>query len=335
MPQSSLHTGRMSFLSTIVFFHSTIAGRVSAALISAFLQFPAFFSCTRTPAHSVRTTSGNNYIDVFFFDTISPQHLDSYQRLRRDDTLYALSSDGVKRVVALDVHSRGTEAWSGIRTYADLCKYSFSLKADSPENPLRAGEAVLDDGLSRVADLPMKSSLARVVLGSVACDFSDTPYTGLGFNNKLIYIQYAGVEARPFGPEAGIPVSTVNQGWLDSAAVMSFPRAEMLLQEGLGNIWRQRIIAEREFWCYANDVDTASLGRPVTRIVLDGFVGNHRCFYPVELTGLKAEKTYYLDITLRRMGTPDPDIPARGDMVSVEAMVAPWRIMDKREEIFE
>lgn len=116
---------------------------------------------------------------------------------------------------------------------------------------------------------------------------------------------------------------------------MSFPRAEMLLQEGLGNIWRQRIIAEREFWCYANDVDTASLGRPVTRIVLDGFVGNHRCFYPVELPGLKAEKTYYLDITLRRMGTPDPDIPARGDMVSVEAMVAPWRIMDKREEIFE
>lgn len=326
------HTGRMSFLITVI--RNLFASRSSAALLTAILQYPAFFCCTPIPAPAKRIAAGE-YIDVFFFDTLSPQHLDSYQRLKADDVLYALSSVGPKRVVALSVGSRDAMTWADIRTYADLCKYRFSLKEDSPDKPLMAGEGLLGDGISRVADLNMRTSLARVVLGSIACDFSDTPYTGYGFDNKLIYMQYAGVEARPFGPGKDIPLSTVNQGWLDSAAVMSFPHPDMLLQSGLGNIWRQRVKQEREFWCYANDVDTSALGRPVTRMVLDGFVGENHCYYPIELPRLRAGETVRLDVTLRRIGTPDPDIPASGAMVSLESETVPWETREEREEIFE
>ena len=143
----------------------------------------------------------------------------------------ALSSVGAKRVVALDVKSTDPMMWAHVMTYSDLCKYAFSMMDDSPDAPLLAGEEILADGISRVADLGMKTCLAMVELSSVACDFSQTPYKGHGFNNTLIYMQYAGVEARPFGPDAGFPVSTVNHGWLDSAAVMQFPHPEMLLQE--------------------------------------------------------------------------------------------------------
>ena len=331
----SPNTGRISFTFTVIIstLSSTIAGRVSAATLAALLQFPAFYSCTRVPVTSLKQAPGE-YIDVFFFDTLSPQHLDSYQRLKAADTLFTLSSVGPKRVVALSVGSSDAMMWADVRTYADLLKYRFSLKEDSPDHPLLAGEKVLEDGISRLADLQMKTSLVRVVLNSVACDFSETPYTGWGFDNKLIYMQYAGVEARPFGPDAGIPVSTVNQGWLDSAAVMTFPRREMLLQEGVGNVWRQRLTPQREFWCYENNVDTAALGRPVTRIVLEGYVGEHYCYYPIELPGLRAGRTYSLDVTLRRMGTPDPDIPARGEMLTVETITAPWEVNEPREEIF-
>ena len=322
----------MSFLITVT--RNLFACRPSAALLAALLQYPAFFCCTPVPAPAMRMAAGE-YIDVFFFDTLSPQYLDCYQRLKADDVLYALSSVGPKRVVALSVGSKDAMTWADIRTYADLCKYRFSLKEDSPEKPLMAGEGILGDGVSRVADLRMRTSLARVVLGSVACDFSDTPYTGLGFDNKLIYMQYAGVEARPFGPGQEIPLSTVNQGWLDSAAVMSFPKPHMLLQPGLGNIWRERVKDEREFWCYGNDVDTSALGRPVTRIVLDGYVGEHRCYYPIDLPRLKAGETVKLDVTLKRMGTPDPDIPANGAMVTLESSIVPWDIREEREEIFE
>ena len=329
--RKTTHTGRMSFLITVI--RNLFASRPSAALLTALLQYPAFFCCTPVPAPAKRIAAGE-YIDVFFFDTLSPQHLDSYQRLKADDVLYALSSVGPKRVVALSVGSKDAMTWADIRTYSDLCKYRFSLKEDSPDKPLMAGEGLLGDGISRVADLQMRTSLAKVVLNSVACDFSDTPYTGYGFDNKLIYMQYAGVEVRPFGPGQEIPLSTVNQGWLDSAAVMSFPRPHMLLQPGLGNIWRQRVTEEREFWCYANDVDTSALGRPVTRIVLDGYVGGQRCYYPIELPRLKAQQTIRLDVTLRRIGTPDPDIPAAGSMITLESQTVPWVVRDTREEIF-
>ena len=334
MPEmsKSKNTGRMSFLSTVVF-SICIAGRVSAAILAALLQCPAFFSCT--PMHApLKKAAPAGYIDVFFFDTLSPQYLDSYQRLRADDTMHALSSVGVKRVAALSVNSGSAMTWAGVRTYADLSKYSFSLKEDSPERPLLAGEKVLEDGISRVADLQMCSSLVKLVLRSISCDFSGTPYTGFSFHNTIIYLQYAGVESRPFGPHAGIPVSTVNQGWLDSAAVMAFPRPEMLLQAGVGNVWRQTVVAEKEFWCYANEADSASLGRPVTRIVLEGYVGEHLCYYPIELPGLRAGRTYSLDVALRKMGTPDPDIPASADMITLSGVCSPWDVYDQREEIF-
>lgn len=321
----------MSFLITVI--RNLFARRPSAAILAALLQYPAFFSCTSLRAPQ-RLVSAGDYIDVFFFDTLSPQHLDSYQRLKAGDVLYAMSSVGPKRVVALSVGSKDAMTWAHIRTYADLCKYHFSLKEDSPEKPLMAGEMLLEDGISRVADIPMRTSLARVVLGSVACDFTDTPYTGHGFDNKLIYMQYAGVEARPFGPGKDIPLSTVNQGWLDSTATLSFPLPQMLLQPGLGNIWRQRVKEEREFWCYANDVDTCALGRPVTRIVLDGFVGEHHCYYPIDLPRLRAGETMRLDVTLRRIGTPDPDIPASGAEIELETHTIPWDIREQREEIF-
>ena len=329
--KNATYTGRMSFQFTVI--RDLFARRTSAVLLTALLQYPAFYSCTRLPAEARRKDAGE-YIDVFFFDTLSPRNLDSYQRLKAGDVLYAMSSAGPKHVVALSVGTTDPMTWADIRTYADLCKYRFSLRDDSPEKPLMAGEGVVEDGVSRVADLQMRTSLARVVLGSVACDFSDTPYTGYGFDNKLVYMQYAGVEARPFGPGQHIPLSTVNQGWLDSAAVMSFPRPGMLLQSGLGNIWRQRVKDEREFWCYGNDVDTSALGRPVTRIVLDGYVGESHCYYPIDLPRLRAGETMRLDVTLKRMGTPDPDIPAGGAMVMLETETAPWDVREATEEIF-
>lgn len=313
-----------------------LAIRSSAALLSAFWQWcPAFLcSCTPRHAHQMRVAVAPDNIDVFFFDTIPPYTLDSYQRIPQGEALYALSSVGPKRVAALSAQKQDIIDWAGVRTYGDLCKYSISLKDDSPQRPILYGEAVLEDGLSRVANLQMHSCLARVELRSLACNFSQTPYTELGFCNALIYMQYAGVESRPLGPGGGIPFSMVNNGWLDSAAVMSFPRPDYLLQSGVGNVWRERIQVSKEFWCYANDIEKAAPGNPVTRIVLEGDVGEYHCYYPIELPGLKAGQTLSLDVTLLRMGSPDPDIPVSSATVTVETLTLPWVDIELREELF-
>lgn len=326
----------MSFLHNILVFITTFAtDRISAVLLTVVLQLTPAFFCACTPMRDARPRmEKGDIIDVFFFDTLQPQLLDSYQRLGAGEPLYALSSTGAKRVVALAVRSSDSLRWADIRTYGDLCKWAFSLNEDSPDNPLLAGEKILPDGASRVADLEMKTCLTKVVLNSVACDFSQMPYTGQGYLNTSIYMQYAGAEARPFGPGAEYPVSYINPGWLDSATVMSYRNPEMLLQKGLGNIWRERKHSGMEFWCYANDVASASVGRPVTRLVLEGFVGNNRCYYPVELPNLKAGQTLKVDLTLLRMGSPDPDIPVSSATVRVETVTVPWVEMEQRAEIY-
>ncbi|MBO4634317.1 MAG: hypothetical protein J5669_02975 [Bacteroidales bacterium] len=270
-------------------------------------------------------------MDLFFFDTLSPQYLDSYQQVSgwdEEHDAYGFSCMGAKRIVALSALPGDPGRWASIGTYSDICKTSFSLEQDSPEHPLLAGEIKLEDGVSRQAALPVNTLLSAIRIRSVSCDFSGRPYAGEVFNNTLIYLQYAGKESLPLGAGDGAPVSYLNAGRLDSTAVMALPRPDMILQAGLGEIGKERIYPDRLFHCYANPVREASLGTPLTRIVLEGDLAGHHCYYPIELPGLERACSYELDITLLRMGAADPDTPVRSDTVSLATHVLPW---DTRE----
>ena len=84
----------MSFIITVT--RNLFACRTSAALLAALLQYPAFFCCTPVPAPAKRIAAGE-YIDVFFFDTLSPQYLDSYQRLKAGSISRSKSSRALPR----------------------------------------------------------------------------------------------------------------------------------------------------------------------------------------------------------------------------------------------
>ena len=332
-------TGRMSY----TFFFSVLScfdGRLSAAILSAFLQCPAFFcGCTTFESGAPVRKAQQIYIqwsknprpeaiDVFFFDTSGARNLDAYQRVQLNDAAaaYGLSCRGGRQLVALSASPDTLLPWARIRTYSDLCKYRFSLTADSPERPLLSGEVLLEDGASRRVGLTLRSHLVSVRLRSVSCDFRDRPYAGTLFRNDLIYLQYAGAEVRPLGTGNGAPVSFLNPGWLDSAAVLSLPRPELLLQPGVGEVGPERVVADRTFWCYANPAREAALGSPVTRLVLEGVCAGKRCYYPIELPGLRAGCSYEISLTLRAMGSPDPDLPVRGDTVLIETATVPWEV---------
>jgi lactate dehydrogenase-like 2-hydroxyacid dehydrogenase len=84
---------------------------------------------------------------------------------------------------------------------------------------------------------------------------------------------------------------------------------------GLGNIGSARKNSDAEFACYPH---------PDTRLVLEGDIGGTRCFYPIPLKMLAAGKIISMDITLRRFGVHDPDIPVESDAVSLDIVTAPW-----------
>ncbi len=253
--------------------------------------------------------------------------LDSYQQvtgLVGRSGIYALSGSGDRQMAAVSGTPGGPLAWTDIQTYGSLEKVRFSLEEEDPLRPRLYGENYLEDARSRIVFLRLQSMLCSIRIRSVCADFSGHPYADASFNNDKLYLINAGAECLPFSKDTDGPVSWINQGRLDSAAVARLPRPEMLLQEGYGAVGADRIHLEKDFYCYANPAEEDQLGSPVTRLVLEGDINGITCYYPISLPAMEPGVRYQLDLTLTRMGSPDPDIPVESGTVLVQTDILPW-----------
>ena len=311
------------------FFSGRFAHCISAVPMAAFLQLPAFFtSCTQEappPFDSVTlvwTTKSSvpEALDLFFFDTLGVQLLDSYQQVTDlEHTVYGLSGTGARRLAVLSGKAGEMEAWSQIRTYGQLCKHRFSLEEDSTEKPLLYAETLLDEGASRTLTLELRSFLAAVRLRSVSCDFSARTYANDTFHLRQLFLSYAGAECLPLGEGGRKPVSWINMGYLDSAAVRRLPQPEILWQVADTVIGRNPVYLDRTFYCYPGEQ---------TRLVLEGDVNGILCYYPIPLPDLASDSCVQLDVSLKRMGAPDADTPTASGAIVLETRILPWEERD-------
>ena len=324
------NTGRRLSLLPLSFSVCPLARCVSAASLAVLLQLPAYFSsCTHqrrlpddTPIviHWSTKSAVPETIDLFFFDTLGSQLLDSYQQISTDQlATYGLSRGGVKRLVALSGQAGETDSWSRIRTYGDLCKHSFSLERESASAPLLCGEMLLPEGTSRRAQLYLHPMLTAIRFRSVSCEFRGMPYANSPFLCTRLFLSYAGAECLPLGEGDGGPVSWLNPGFLDSAAVSRLPEPGLVCQDGLGPVSERRIYPDRTFYCYPG---------AKTHLVLEGSVNGIVCYYPIPLPDLAPDTCVQLDLTLRRIGSPDPDTPTVSGAIVLEAKVLPWEERD-------
>ncbi len=340
-------TGRISFFAYL--FYPRIASRISAAILAALLQLPAFFSsCTQKENDACVATKAQIYIqwsgiptpdtlDLFFFFTEEPMRLDAYQQvsgLEEKRFTYAVSGNGPRRLVGLSGGTEDLYAWSFIQTYGSLGKLRFSLEEETPERPRLVGEALLEEGLSRQARLLLHPMLCAIRIRSVAADFSGHPYAGTPFILDRLFLLNAGTECLPLDGSGHGPVSWMNLGRLDSLALEGLPHPEMLCQEGCGAVGAQRRNLDQTLYCYANPAAADEPGRPLTRCVLEGRIGTQTCYYPINLPAMEAGTCYQLDLTLTRMGSPDPDIPVESGTVVVEADPLPWVVRDPETLLF-
>ena len=297
---------------TKVFMH--FACRASVAS-TAFMQLPAILlaSCTAQPAaHEapLRLRAGGaaagHGLDLFFFDAKEPFLLDSYQRVSAgEESVYALSGQGRRRIVALSSSERD---YSGVTRFKDLSRASFSLEDDSPRNPLGYVDCIIEEGASRSMDLILLTLLCTVRVRSVSCDVQ--------FHSDSLFIVNAVSEFCPLAAGGGRPVSWLNHGAAESTnPFVSAP--------GLGIIGKERIYPSLSLYCYPNPG-----ANPPTRLVLEGTVGDARCYYPIDLVLARGGICLDLDITIHRMGTADPDTPASPGIFTVEYSTVPWYEMD-------
>ena len=332
------HTGRTSTTDLHPFCLHLAARCISAAIITAILQVPAFFSSCSRPEDTLENDMERQIyiqwtkiptpdaIDLFFFDLNGAQNLDTYQQLQNlsgSYRQYGVSGTGAKRLVALTGTAGLTDPWLDIRNYGSLCKKTYRLEEEDLDSPQLVAETLLDNSASRMTLLNLQPMLSQIRINSVSCDFSGRPYAGKFFSNSTLYLTYAGTEYKPLGPGGGHPVSWINAGALDSLATLALPHPEMILQKGLGEIGPARQYPDLRFFCYANP--GWQEGIPHTRLVLEGMLDGHQCYYPLEIPHLEAAKVYSFDITLRRMGSPDPDIPVSSDAVLIETQTVPWQ----------
>ena len=313
----------------------------SAAIVTAFLQCPAFLSSCTEPGEAVvpARVEAQIYlqvtknptpatVDLFFFEPDGAQNLDAYQQAELSlggSAVYGLSGAGPRRLVALSGLSSTRRDWYDIRNYGSLSKYTFSLEDDSPAAPLLVGETDIPDGASRRVSLTLHPMLSCIRIRSVCADFTGRSYAGQAFHNDQIYLSYAGTECFPVGGGDRLPVSWANAGALDSASVARFPHPEFLVQEGVGDIGPGRRYPECRLYCYPH---------PDLRLVLSGRVMGEMCYYPIPLNGLEPGTEYALDITLYRMGTPDPETPAEPGVFDADAGTLPWEKWPAYDELY-
>ena len=341
------NTGRISFFAYLFF--PRFASRISVAILTALLQVPAFFSsCTREGETYSVDTKAQIYIqwsgiatlkamDLFFFHTEEPMRLDAYQHVPDPGgslVTYALCSNGPRRLVALSSPGEDIYSWADIQTYGSLHKLRFSLEEEDAEQPLLVGETLLEEAQSRQARIQLHPMLCAIQIRSVAADFGGRPYDGTPFINDKLFLLNAGTECVPVDEVGGQPVSWMNLGALDSVAVAGLPHPEMLSQEGIGPIGKQRLFPEKTFYCYANPATEDQPGQPLTRMVLEGSIGPVTCYYPINIPDMKPGNRYILDLTLTRMGSPDPDIAVESGAVSIDARILPWRSREPETLLF-
>jgi hypothetical protein len=168
----------------------------------------------------------------------------------------------------------------------------------------------------------LRPMLAKIVLRSIACDFTGRAYAGERLQDVRAYLTYASQECRPFAPEDP-PSSWLNAGRLDEAGTAALAHPEAVLRDLAASLGG-RIYPAAGFLCYPNPSDGSEFGSPVTRLVIEGKLRGTTYYYPIDLPGLKADVQYRLDVTLTRAGTTDPDTPAVAGSIHLESQVLDW-----------
>ena len=333
--------GRMSTTSsaTTKHFCSRSADRASAVLLAAILQCPTFlFSCqscqdepvspalrTQIYIQSAEKTTSEG-LDLFFFQDDSLGLLDSYQRLEGGipDRIYGVSGNGDKILAAFSGYATDRYAWSDVVSFAGLRERRFRLSDEDPERPFLCGSAHLSAGASRSAVLTLRPRLCAIRIRSLSCDFSGMPYEGLTLDSLTLFLTHVCDECLPLATGEAGAVSWINAGAVDRKAVAALAHPEMVLQETGLSVGATRLPLGNTLYSYPNPALEDSFGRPRTRLVLQGNIGTVTCWYPIPLSGLGEERMICLDITLTRMGSPDPDILTESGTVILETETVPW-----------
>lgn len=74
----------------------------------------------------------------------------------------------------------------------------------------------------------------------------------------------------------------------------------------------------------ATDANAGSWTPRKTRLVVEATLGGEVCYYPVTLDKMQRNTEYIINLTVTRLGSPDPDTPVTTGEASFTVEVKDW-----------
>ncbi len=286
-----------------------------------------------------------NSLDIFYYNDDGQERLDSYQRYNYEEssggTAYSnrvngISTTGEKIIASIANFPESDYLWSDICSLSSLKNIRAELDNDDPENPVMSGMAKINAGKDFRGSMEQRPVRANVGVGAFNCDLHTRSYQGEKLKNVKVYLTNVCISWPILRDSLAQATEYMNLGRADSIALSALKHPEYLYKDLGISVGESIVRPDVTLLCYPNTSETESLGSPYTRLVIEGELQGNKYYYPLNVNrkenaeGIERNSIYYLDVTLTRRGTTDPDTAVDTDTAKISVEVSSWEEKDKQ-----
>ncbi len=286
-----------------------------------------------------------NMLELFVFraDGEDAGVLDAYKKLSAEE-LVSLSGIEMRtttgKKVIYAVANSHDEDWSSVKSLSDFQKMMASLQKEDEEDLVMVGSVEETLKVTTSVTISVSRLVAKINLKVVRTDFSGTPYEGMPLENVKVYLtNVRGSKSYASGDEGTSPLILNSKG-LSAGDVSGCKNGKILyaeLPDDVDNVSRD---FDCRFYCYENMIGAESNDAKFTRLVIEGELNGKKYYYPININregfgyssdsdhyGIRRNTSYYLDVTICRPGSTDPDEVLEYGTLTASVNVKDWVTM--------
>ncbi len=280
---------------------------------------------------------GIGTLDIFVFRDDRLQKLDCYQRFDGMASWEGAVVSGCgKRIITAVANSRYERAdWIPLKSRSFLKSVPIRLEDERRDCAAMSWETAAELGDSPLRErqnIVLRPYASEIVLNSISCDFTGKPYAGEKISDVRVYLTNVNAECHILEEDGEAPKRIINAGRLNEEDVEGFVRPDLIMQEIKGEIGKRTVYPGISLWCYQSNHPEETPGTPFTRLVIEGKVSGTTYYWPININrdtdgeaGVWRNRRYSYDISIRRKGSTDPDLPINTEDILINMEVAQWK----------
>ena len=273
-------------------------------------------------------------LDILTFENDRFRRLDSYKRIENFDSQEGIvESTGGDKIMFFCLNAQRERLdWADIYSYWSLGKIYCDLELERMDRLTMTGQCSgLAGGQAFSTFLEPLACMARIE--RINCDFSGTAYSSSRLKNVKAYLINVNATYGICSENSQSSQRMINVEMLNQIDVDRFVEKENILSEISEEVGKEWIYPKVCLLCYPNAGDDTSPSSQMTRLVIEGTVGNETYYWPININEGKVERNccYAYSITIRRKGVTDPNIPIDAVETDIIMTTSPW--IEKEEYV--